>query len=91
MEQKSCHKFIYKLHSKQLRESKWDLKLPLDIALRDYSDCIVSLSDSQILRFIDELNGIVDADKQAREKKSAIRAEKKKPRNRQTKIRINCL
>lgn len=91
MEQKSCHKFIYKLHSKQLRESKWDLKLPLDIALRDYSDCIVSLSDSQILRFIDELNGIVDADKQAKEIKDAIKSEKKKPRNRQTKIRINCL
>ena len=91
MEQKSCQKFIYKLHSKQLRESKWDLKLPLDIALRDYSDCVVSLSDSQLLRFIDELNGIVDADKIARDIKSAIKAEKKKPRNRQTKIKINCL
>lgn len=77
MEQKSCHKFIYKLHSKQLRESKWDLKLPLDIALRDYSDCIVSLSDSQILRFIDELNGIVDADKQAREKNLLLEQKRK--------------
>ena len=77
MEQKSCHKFIYKLHSKQLRESKWDLKLPLDIALRDYSYCIVSLSDSQILRFIDELNGIVDADKQAREKNLLLEQKRK--------------
>lgn len=91
MEQKSCQKFIYKLHSKQLREAKWDLKLPLDVALKDYSDCIISLGDSQILRFIDELNGITDADKQAREIKSAIKAEKKKPRSRQTKIRVNCL
>ena len=77
MEQKSCHKFIYKLHSKQLRESKWDLKLPLDIALRDYSDCIVSLSDSQILRFIDELNGIVDADKKARGKNLLLEQKRK--------------
>lgn len=91
MEQKSCQKFIYKLHSKQLRDAKWDLKLPLDIALKDYSDCIVSLSDSQLLRFIDELNGITDADKQARDIKSAIRAEKKKPRNRKTSIIISSL
>lgn len=91
MEQKSCQKFIYKLHSKQLRESKWDLKLPLNVALKDYTDCIISLGDSQVLRFIDELNGVTDADKQAREIKIAIKDEKKKPRSRQTRIRVNCL
>ena len=91
MEQKSCHKFIYKLHSKQLRDAKWNLKLPLDVALRDYSDCIVSLNDSQILRFIDELNGITDADSKAKELKARIRLEKKKPRSRATQNRISML
>lgn len=91
MEQKSCHKFIYKLHSKQLRDAKWNLKLPLNVALRDYSDCIVSLNDSQILRFIDELNGITDADSKAKELKARIRLEKKKPRSRATQNRISML
>lgn len=91
MEQKSCHKFIYKLHSKQLRDAKWNLKLPLDVALRDYSDCIVSLNDSQILRFIDELNGITDTDSKAKELKARIRLEKKKPRSRATQNRISML
>lgn len=77
IEQKACHKFIYKLHSKQLREADWDLDLPLDVALRDYPECIVSLNDSQILRFIDELNGTVDADKQAKEIKSNIKKVKR--------------
>lgn len=91
MEQKSCHKFIYKLHSKQLRDAKWNLKLPLDVALRDYFDCIVSLNDSQILRFIDELNGITDADAKAKEIKAKIRMEKKKPRTNSTRSRISKL
>lgn len=91
MEQKSCHKFIYKLHSKQLRDAKWNLKLPLDVALRDYSDCIVSLNDSQILRFIDELNEITYADSKAKELKARIRLEKKKPRSRATQNRISML
>lgn len=89
MKQKSCHKFIYKLHSKQLRDAKWNLKLPLDVALRDYSDCIVSLNDSQLLRFIDELNGITDADQKAKELKSQIRKEKRKPKNSATGYRIS--
>ena len=91
MELKSCHKFIYKLHSKQLRDAKWNLKLPLDVALRDYPDCVVSLNDSQILRFIDELNGITDADAKAREIKAKIRMEKKKPRTNSTRNRISIL
>ena len=85
IEQKACHKFIYKLHSKQLRNSKWDLTLPLETALRDYPECIVSLNDSQLLRFIDELNDTTDSDVRAREIKHKLRQEKKKPRSKETK------
>ena len=58
MEQKSYLKFIYKLHSKRLKKAKWNLSLPLEVAMRDCPEDIVSLNDSQLLRFIDELNGI---------------------------------
>lgn len=91
MEQKTCQKFIYKLPSKILRKAKWNLDLPLDIALKEHPDYVVSIGDSQVLRFIDELNGIIDADAQARKIKHKIRIEKKKPRNRNTKAAITYL
>ena len=53
MEQKSCHRIIFKLHSKQLRESKWNLTLQISKAMIDYPECVVSLNSSQALRFID--------------------------------------
>lgn len=45
----------------------------------------MSLNDSQVLRFIDELNGIADADEAVREIKRKLRYEKRKPRSRSTK------
>lgn len=53
--QKKCKRYLFKLHSERLRRSRWKLKYPLEEALN--TEDIISLSDSQILRFIDELNG----------------------------------
>jgi len=53
--QQICHKYIYKLHSEKLRNSNWNLWLPLEEAMANGTD-IVALSDSQVLRFIDEIN-----------------------------------
>ena len=53
--------------------------------MRDYPECIVSLNDSQLLRFIDELNDTTDSDVRAREIKYKLRQEKKKPRSKETK------
>ena len=91
MEQKACQKFIYKLPSKMLRKSKWNLNLPLDVALREYPKCVVSLGDSQILRFIDELNGKQNSDSIVKSIKRKIRLEKKKPRSKNTKSTITYL
>ena len=76
-----CQKFIYKIHSKRLRESKWNLTLPIEEARKN--DEVISLADSQILRWIDELNHITDADSKAREIKLKIRDIKKEPNSRQ--------
>ena len=89
MEQKSCHKFIYKLSSKQLKKSNWKLKLPLKTAMRDYPDCIVSLNDSQCLRFLDEINGRNDINESVRCIQKKIKDEKKKPKSRETKSLIS--
>lgn len=72
-----CQRFILKIHSERLRKAKWKLTLPLDVARRN--DEVISLASSQVLRWIDELNGVVDADVRAREIKREIRALKKEP------------
>lgn len=84
MEQKSCLRLIYKIHSKQLKKSKWNLSLPLNEAMRDYSELVVSLSESQLLRFIDEINGVSDTNEKVSAIKRKIRYEKKKKKNRES-------
>lgn len=77
-----CQKYIFKIHSSRLRKAKWDLTLPINEARRN--DEVISLADSQVLRWIDELNGITDADEQAHAIKNrikAIRQEKNSPAN----------
>lgn len=72
-----CQKYIYKLHSSRLRNNKWKLTLPLSEARRNEE--IISLADSQVLRWIDELNGITDADQRARDIKAEIKRLRREP------------
>lgn len=72
-----CQKYIFKLHSSRLRRAKWRLTLPIAEARKN--DEVISLADSQILRWLDELNGITDAETRAREIKSKIRHLRKEP------------
>ena len=69
--QLACQKYIYKIHSSRLRKEKWKLALPIEEARRN--DEVISLADSQVLRWIDELNGLTDADDKARDIKSEIK------------------
>lgn len=66
-----CQKYIYKIHSSRLRKAKWKLTLPIDEARRN--DEVISLADSQVLRWIDELNGLTGADEKAHNIKSEIK------------------
>lgn len=75
--QKSCIKYIYKLHSSLLSENDWDLTLPLQDALEE-GTLVVGISDSQLLRFIDEING-VDTNAEAERLKKHIKFLKAKP------------
>lgn len=72
-----CQKYIYKIHSSRLRSSKWKLNLPLAEARKNEE--IISLADSQILRWIDELNGVTDADERAKEIRREIRRIRNEP------------
>lgn len=87
--QLTCQKYIYKIHSSRLRKEKWKLTLPIDEARRN--DEVISLADSQVLRWIDEMNGITDADDKAKEIKVQIRKIKKEPNNIQNRRKIKKL
>ena len=87
--QLTCQKFIFKIHSSRLRASRWSLALPLDEARRNEE--VISLADSTILRWIDELNGVVDADEHAKEIKREIRRIRREPNSAQNKRTIRDL
>ena len=87
--QLSCQKFIYKLHSSRLRKNKWKLILPISEARKN--DEVIALADSQILRWIDELNGIFDSDTRARQIKASIARIKKEPYSPENRRRIRKL
>lgn len=88
--QKTYHKFIYKLNSKTLKKADWNLTLPLSDAMKNKND-IVALNDSQLLRWICELNGIDNPDEKIKAIKRAIRTEKSKPKSKETKNNIKQL
>lgn len=91
MEQKQCLRFVFKLHSKQLKKANWNLTLPLKTAMNDYPETIVSHSSSQLMRFLDEINGVDDIDGKVRSVQRKIKLEKKKPKSRETKMVIKNL
>lgn len=70
--QLTSQRFIYKIHSTRLKRAKWKLTLPMSEARRNKE--VVSLSDSQVIRWLDELNGITDADERAVQIKKEIKA-----------------
>ncbi len=88
--QPSCLKFIYKLSSRRLKQSKWDLTLPLQTAIKNKSD-VVALGDSQLLRWICELNNTKDLDTKVSELKKEIKAIKKQPKTRENQAKIRRL
>lgn len=67
------------------------MELPLETAMQDYPELIVSLGSSQLLRFIDELNGLDDINGKVKNIQKHIREEKEKPRSRETRSMIKNL
>lgn len=70
-------RFIFKINSARLRKSNWRLELSIQDARRNQE--VISMGSSQVLRWIDELNGVTDADVAAKNIKSEIRKMKREP------------
>lgn len=67
IKQKKVQKYVFKIHSEVLRKSSWNLTIPITNTNPD----IISLSSSQALRFISELNNS-DSDSEAKYIKKEI-------------------
>lgn len=70
-----------------MKQAKWNLTLPLQTAMKNKND-IVALNDSQILRWICELNGIENLDYEVSKLKREIKFIKKQPKNKENKDKI---
>ena len=88
--QKKLQQYIFKINSTLLRKNNWNLDLPLNRA-RNTTGLVVALADSQILSWINELNGTEDYDVQAKEIKRQIKEIKKQPVSRNNKTKISNL
>lgn len=77
MKQKTPLRLIYKLHSKKLKKAGWELNLPLEKAMNESPEDIISLGDSQCFRFIDSIRGITDRTETINHLKRIIKSEKR--------------
>ena len=87
--QQASQKYIFKISTGRLKRTKWNLTLPIIEARKN--DEIISLNDSQMLRWIDELNGIHDAEAAVAEIRQRLKVVKKLPHSVQNKREIRKL
>lgn len=88
LKQQMYQRFIYKIHSRDILKSKMNLKLTVTQA-RDRGE-IIALADSQVLRFIDEIQNIDRIENKYRftELKRELNDLKRKTKSFETKKRI---
>jgi hypothetical protein len=87
--QNELQRYILKVHSSKIRKANWNLELPLSDARKN--DEIISLASSQMLRWIDELNGDSDSEEKARTIRSEIMKLRRQPNSQTTKREIRKL
>ena len=85
--QQKTQQYCFKLHSSFLAKHNWDLTLPIEKA-RQTPGVIVSLADSQILTWINELNDTENYDSIAREIKKEIKFIKKQKNTAENKNKV---
>lgn len=87
--QQAPHRYIFKIHSTRLRRAKWSLTLTLADARRN--DEMIALNDSQMLRWIDELNGVTGLAADVDNLKRQIKSVRKQPTSLQNRKEIKRL
>ena len=67
----TSQRYVFKIHSSRLRRAKWNLQLTINQARENKE--LIALSESQMMRFIDELNGITNPELHISDIKSQIK------------------
>lgn len=87
--QQAPHRYIFKIHSTRLRKAKWSLALTLADARRN--DEMIALNDSQMIRWIDELNDVSGLAEDVDMLKRRIKAVRREPSSLQSRREIKRL
>lgn len=56
---KTAQRYVFKIHSSRLRRAKWHLTLTVNQARENKE--LITVNESQLMRFIDELDGMENA------------------------------
>ena len=88
--QKKTQQYCLKLHSSFLAQYDWDLTISIEEA-RQQTGMLISLADSQILTWINELNGTENYDDIAKEIRHKIKMLKKQKPTKEIKNQISDL
>lgn len=67
----TSQQYVFKIHTSRLRRAKWNLQLTTNQARENQE--LIALSESQIMRFIDEINGITNPELHISEIKKQIK------------------
>lgn len=86
MTKKTTQRYVYKIKSSRLRNSKWDLQLSIKSAKEN--DELISLADSTVLRFIREINSEKDVLEENKRIRKDISDIKKLPTSLENRRRI---
>lgn len=84
-------RLIYKISSKDLKKTKWRMEITLDCALQDNHDMVVSIGESQLIRWIDDLRGVNNANKEIKQIKKKIAKIRNSAETSKTKKRLTAL
>lgn len=87
--QQVAQKYIFKINTTRLRKARWNLKLTLAEARQNEE--IISIGSSQMLRWIDELNGLEDTEERVEAIKREIRYLRRQPNSLQNRRAIKRL
>lgn len=67
---KTAQRYVFKIHSSRLRRAKWHLTLTVNQARENKE--LITVNESQLMRFIDELNGVENTASYVSDLKSQI-------------------
>ena len=74
----TSQRYIFKINTARLKRAKWDIKsLTVDEARKNQE--LIALADSQMLRFIDEINGVINCEQYISSLKDRIALLKEDP------------